>query len=344
MIKKKLLIGALALLLGIILISCHANDNSVLEEQDTENDWQVSVWTTYWDIDRIRDEVRVLDEHIINLCYFAAYFDHNNQLFLPDATSETFTTIEEEFKDNEWFHYLTIVNDKINKDGSSSLKDTELLYTLFASEEKMNQHINDIIYLAEQKGYDGIEIDYEAIKQDMELWELYETFCELLYNKTLSEGLKLRIVLEPNAPVDMLNLPDGPEYIMMCYNLYGSSTGPGPKANEKFIQDLITKMSSLPGYKSFALATGGFDWSQDGNVVSVSEVQAQKLIKQYDAKPVRDIESQALKFRYKDMDQISHMVWYADAKTLHYWSDIVLESGEYGISIWRLGGNKWIDE
>lgn len=345
MIRKRVFIViSLILMLGLLETGCRKitiePEIETVEDASGKEDRKISVWATYWDLDRILIEVHDLEEHINNFCYFAAYFDNKNQLMLPEETTQTFQTIEEDFAGNQWVNYLTIVNDKMKEDGTSSLKDTRLLYELFASDEDMDKHIDQILSLTLAGGYDGLEIDYEAIRKDMDLWKLYEKFCRKLYKKTSEVGLNMRVVLEPNAPIEELTLPEGPDYIMMCYNLHGANTEPGPKADAEFIRGLIEKMSGVPGNKEFALATGGFDWNEEGKTEAVSQIQAEGLIKQYDAEVERDEESQCIKFIYEDTEGVMHEVWYADMVTLHYWMDIISESGEYGISIWRLGGNK----
>ncbi len=313
--------------------------SKTIEDESQKEDWKISVWTTYWDVERIQVEVANLKDHIKNFCYFAAYFNNKNKLILPQVTAQTFHSIEKNFGDNEWVNYLTIVNDKIKEDGTSSLKDTKLLYALFANEEDMDRHIAEILNIVTAGGYDGIEIDYEAISKDMDLWKLYQVFCRKLYKAASEVGLKMRVVLEPNVPLEKLNLPEGPDYIVMCYNLHGVNTEPGPKADSQFIKKMIKKFSDLPGNKEFALATGGFDWSREGETKALTEIQAEDLIKQYNAETERDNDSQCIKFFYLDREGKKHEVWYADTVTLHYWREIILESGEYGISLWRLGGN-----
>lgn len=284
-----------------------------------------------------------IEKNIQNISYFAAYYNDKNQLIFPDETVKTFQYVRNEFKNNKWASYLTIVNDKMIKDGVFYHKDTALLYELFKSDKSIKKHADEIISLALSGGYEGIEIDYEAIKKDMELWRLYEKFCSYLYKKASEAGLHMRVVLEPNAPIEKLKLPEGPDYIMMCYNLHGPKTKPGPKADKEFIKNMVKKMSALPGHKGFALATGGFDWNENGEVKAVAQIQAKQLIKEYNSVVIRDGESYAITFSYKDEEEKKHEVWYADMITINYWMDIIAGYGDYGISIWRLGGNDYKD-
>ncbi|MDF2879071.1 MAG: glycosyl hydrolase [Clostridia bacterium] len=301
---------------------------------------QFSAWTVYWHTEGVVEEIQLVQDNIENLCYFAAYFDHKNKLVIPEETTEIFKVIKQDFYEKKWTHYMTVVNDKVYEDKSISLKDTQLLYQLFSNEEVMNRHIQDILNLAIQNGYNGIEIDYEAIRMDLELWNLFIDFCNKLYKEADTKHLKLRVLLESSTPFEKLTFSEGPEYVMMCYNLYGMHSEPGPKANKAFIESLIQQMSVLPGEKNFAIATGGFDWSVKGTVTALTEIEAYSLAVEYSANIIRDPESQALVYHYEDLDKIQHEVWYADTVTFNHWISVIETAGDYGISVWRLGGNR----
>ena len=306
------------------------NEDQEIFDESIDN---LSAWIAYWDLN-VQGELNTLDKKLKELSYFAAYFDSNNKLIIPEKLINYYNKT----KGNEYIKYLTIVNDKINSDGGSSLKDTDLLRTLLADSNSRNKHAKEIIDLVSQYGFDGIEIDYEQIKSDMELWNNYMLFIEELYNEAQAAEIKLKVVLEPNTPFHNLEFIEGPTYVMMCYNLHGGFSEPGEKASPQFIGELIDKMETVPGNKRFAVATGGFNWGSDGKVAALSEVEARALLKEYSVKEERDDESQCLVFKYTDEVGVEHEVWYADKNTLSSWMTIIKERG-YGISLWRLGGN-----
>lgn len=312
-------------------------DNNVVLAEDTkifeENINNLSAWVVYWDLNYDK-EIRTLDKELKNICYFAVNFNSNNELVIPEKLISCYN----ETNGYDYNKYITIVNDKINSDGSSSLKDINLLKALLSNSDLRSSHIEDIISLAVKYNFDGIEIDYEQIKKDIKLWKDYILFINELYQKAEKEGLKLRVVLEPNIPFDKLSFNEGPTYVVMCYNLHGGFSEPGEKANPKFIRSLMDKTSKIPGKKDFAIATGGFNWASNGKTTSVSETEAKRISKEYRAKVERDDESQCLFFNYKDEDNIEHEVWYADKITLKSWMKFIREKG-HDISLWRLGGN-----
>lgn len=298
----------------------------------------LAAWAAYWDLDTAQEELNAVAEDMDTICHFAAYFDSNHVPFIPEATTEyhMWQTENEVTKDMET--YLTFVND-IKLEEGSSLKDTELLYELFDTAESRKSHAAQILDMTVQGGYDGIEIDYEAIRKDIKLWNLFIEFIEELMVQAEDMGVKVRVLLEPNVPIEELTFPKGPEYVMMCYNLHGYGTEPGPKADEEFLYKMVDIMEQLPGTINFALATGGFDFAKDASVAQVTMSQAQKLQKTAVSDVYRDEESNALYFDYVDETGMEHQVWYADEKTLESWMNVIRAEGHERFTIWRLGGN-----
>ena len=311
------------------------DDSSIEENIEDEN--KVSVWVTYWDTEGLMEELNVWEPYIKQINYFAAYFKEEGRLFVPQPTVETKESINRLLQGSELPEYLTIVNDQELEDGTSALKSTDLLYNLFESEETMIKHINDILQVTLDDGYDGIEIDYEAIRDDMALWDKFLTFLNLLTKVAKDNNISLRVLLEPSTPVDDIQFPEGIEYIMMCYNLYGHGTEPGPKANRDFLIEMVEKMKKVSNRRGYALATGGFDFSSDGKTIAVTMAKAIDLQSIEGKDSYRDEQSQCMVFTYTKQN-LAHEVWFADEDTLKYWTKVLIEEGEKNISIWRLGG------
>lgn len=268
---------------------------------------------------------------------FAAYFDHTNHLFYTPENKEAIPKIMKIAAQGSAVNVdLSIVNDQFKKDGTAIQKDSELITKLMSTAKSRRAHIKDIVNMVNEYDFHGVEIDYEKIKD--EDWDNVSAFYEELYQKLKSMGKPLRIVLEPRAPIEKINLPKGPTYVMMAYNLYGSHSGPGPKADFAFIDKMAKKMDQLPGEHAMAFATGGFDWPATGKIVALTEQEAFKLSKKSLRPPKRDAASGALYFDYLDEKKGKHTVWYADGKTLSQWIDQSKKAGYYKVALWRLGG------
>lgn len=318
-----------------------SGEKSDLNEQIVNQEGEIpdmGAWVIYWDYATSYDEICEFGDKLNTIGYFAAYFDKDNEPFIPKGTLETIN----EYKENGTFEshtsFLTFVNDKALESGSS-LKDTELLYALLGDSNLASAHATRVLDMTEQMGCDGVEIDYEAIKKDKKLWGHFNEFTKILTSQAKERNIKVRILFEPSAPIDEYEWPDYPEYVMMCYNLYGYGTKPGPKATGKWIKEMVKKMEYLPGQINFALATGGFDFKEDGAVSAINTAAALKLEKDTDAVSTRDEESFDLVFNYTDDEGKKHEVWYADKETIKKWVEAVNETGHSRITIWRLGSN-----
>ena len=298
----------------------------------------IGVWYPYWDYDTATSEMEMIGNKLNTVCFFAAYFDSKNKPFIPENTQSTYNELNKAKLLSGKTTYLTFVNDKL-LDKGSSLKDTKLLYELIGDDSKASAHAKEIISLCKKLGCQGIEIDYEAIKKDKQLWGLFNSFVIILSEYAEAEKMLLRIVFEPSAPISDYSWPSYAEYVMMCYNLYGYGTTEGPKANIEWIKTLAEKMNAMSGTVNMAFATGGFDFSSNGTVKQINYVDAMTLLQTGASQVTRDVASAAVYFTYTDESGISHEVWYADQETLKTWISTASNCGIDRITIWRLGGN-----
>lgn len=298
---------------------------------------QYSVWNAYWNLEGVEEQTEELADHIQNVNFFAAYFDKDDKVFIPDATKEFYDANSALYRQKGWNCYLTVVNDQILADGSSSLKSTELLYRLLETEEAYQAHAEELIALVKESGYEGLEIDYENIRKDTVLWDYFMQFTKYLYDRCTQENILLRIVIESNIDTQSISWVEGPVYCVMCYNLYGTHSGPGPKADKEFLEEIMEKMRSVPGEVDYALANGGFDWDENGGIASLTTEQAEAEAVQYQAEVIRDEASGVNHFEYEDENQDCHEVWYGDNETLQIWMGWLQSGDNWNYSIWRLG-------
>lgn len=296
-------------------------------------------WIAYWDADVGVEEAIHYAPQLNALIYFAAYFDTDDTLFLPDELAEAKAAVSARIGAEQMpVTYLSIVNDLTLWDGRYAQKDAALLYRLLETPQSRSAHIRDIIRVALESGCDGIEIDYERLGGDFTLWAYFISFIQELHTVTTALHMPLRVLLEPSAPTESVDLPEGCEYVMMCYNLYGTHSGPGPKADEDFLLSMVEKMACVPIPHRYAMAVGGFDWSDMG-IKQVTWQQAETLRAEGQFVAARDEASGTLYFDYVDEQGAKHTVWYADNKTLAIWESIVKTRSESNIDLWRLGGN-----
>lgn len=327
--------GVLAMVLSVFMTSCAYAGQTVGAAAEKKAGWLV-----YWDLPAGERDMEKISGKLGKVCYFGAYFDEDDSLFIPAELAEKRKQIKR--KGGKYQSYLTFVNDKKNPDGSMKMKDTEVLRRIFSDEALVEKHLGEMVSLTAAGGYDGIEIDYERAWKDELVWQPFLQFCDKLYARALKRGLALRIVLEPGTPFADTHFPQGPEYVVMLYNLHGLHNGPGPKADTAFIKKTIAKMKSLPGETAVAFSTGGCEWGDNAKKRFLTEGEARTLAVSHAAEETRDEESQCVVFQYDDAG-VKYEVWYADARTLNYWTKVAKEQGVKKVSLWRFGGNASLD-
>lgn len=303
-------------LLCLLLVGC--SPQADIPKQEVKSKEIINTWCVYWNLNQeIKQKLADKD----TVCYFGAYYQ-NNELFVPNNILEFY----KETKTSSNAQYITVVNDEVNKE-VSSLKDETIVKNHLTTKD-----ITELVELVKTNDFDGLELDYENFSDNLPLWNEYAIFIDQLYIALLKENKGLRVLLEAKSPIDKVILPNGPTYVMMCYNLYGGFSKPGPKANQTFLKKMKQKTKSIKNIE-YALAVGGFDWSE-GTATSVTVAQAKQLAKTYQA-TVKQDKSGAWYFSYQSQN-VNHTVWYGDEKTIAGWKDVL---GVSTISIWKMEGN-----
>ena len=286
-------------------------------------------WVVYWDEHKGWAELEDALSHEApyeSVSYFAVYFREDGSFYVPEGMEKQNAAVP---------IYMTVVNDVVGAKGNS-LKDTAVLQQVLQNTKAQEAHSEALISLTKRYGYDGIEIDYEQIFKEKDLIPLYTSFLRILSEKAKDNHLKLRVIVEPKMAQQIKTFPEGPTYVVMAYNLYGTHSGPGPKADMAFITKTIGDLKKMPKPWGIAFSTGGAIWSDTGEKKFITTPEALRLAKTYGAVPMRDVFSQALSFSYRK-DGVSYTVWYADEQTVWQWMRKAEAQGIDDVSIWRLG-------
>ena len=307
--------------------------NSGAEEEKLSREAGYGAWMTYWDAESALFEEAQFGDRLEELVCFEVFFKENGDWLIPDETRMMLDALRE----HNTMVYVSLVNDVQMADGTVVQKSSDLLEQLLSSRTARSAHIAQIMELIDQLGISGIELDYENMKSETRLWELYAEFLEELFPILEHNGVRLRAVMECQAP-RYAEFPAGPEYICMCYNLYGYHSGPGPKADRAFLEKLGESWKSVPGEVRMAFATGGFLWAGNTVVKAMTEEEAAEYLEQEGITAKRDAGSGALTARYRADQEYS--VWYADGETLSVWRDILQAMGYQHFDLFRLGGNR----
>lgn len=220
-----------------------------------------NAWVASWDAGEGSKEAKQISSQLNSLSYFGGALDgEGNVIVLGPARQfrkEAFPRYKVTVK-----KYLTVVNDVYvdpdNAKAGSKLKDTDLLQTLLADTASRKAHMDQLFQTVKDYGYDGLEIDYERVWRNPLVAYRYVKFIQELNQEAEEKKVPLRVILEPEVPANSLVFPEGPEYVIMAYNLYGlHTTKPGPKADLAFVDKVMGRVQAMPRPHSIAFATGG---------------------------------------------------------------------------------------
>ncbi|MBR5110485.1 MAG: hypothetical protein IK099_09835 [Clostridia bacterium] len=326
---KNVLKIALALL---VAVTFHPHAGSAGQEEN--GTVSCGAWIVYWNQNDGMEEALGLDPLPDRLIAFEALFGADKSVILEHESQELLRRMQSKFPAEKI--YLSVVNDLVLSKGGYSNKDTQLLRDLLLTEEAREAHIRELTYLVDRWHLKGLEIDYENIHGDRAIWKGFTVFLKDLYAEMQKRGVTLRVALEWDS-ILYTNLPEGPEYSIMCYNLFGFHSGPGPKADKSFLRK-IAGMYSGRNDCCMALAAGGIDWIGNSADTEVTARQAEYIFRSKNLKTKRDPDSGALYGTYMKDGQ-THTVWYADAETIRQWMEILQEYGYSKFDFFCLGGN-----
>ena len=285
----------------------------------------LGAWSVYWDF---QGNEKLIKNDLNSISLFEAYFKED-KIFVPEQVNEML----DDFGGIHSEKYLCFVND-VDINGTITHKDTKILEKIFSDEATMNQYADEMMQIVNAYNLDGIELDYEKIRDDLNLWEKYFRFIELLKEKAGKE-FEIRVILEANTPVEKLSFPSSVSYAVMCYNLYGYNEQEGPKADYSFLETIYNRFHELPSI-SYALANGGYEWT-NSIPSQIKRADIESISKSHASITKRDGNSSAMTFSFKDAEG-SHIIWYADEQTLVDWVKKLNELNGEKVSVlyWRM--------
>jgi cellulose synthase/poly-beta-1,6-N-acetylglucosamine synthase-like glycosyltransferase/spore germination protein YaaH/peptidoglycan/xylan/chitin deacetylase (PgdA/CDA1 family) len=220
----------------------------------------------------------------------------------------------------------------------------DVVHRIFTDKKKRERLISDIIRALKKDSLDGINIDFEELKEPRS--ETFVNFQKELYEKMHALGYLVSQDVSPfNEDYDLTDLAKYNDYVcLMAYDQYSESTEPGPISHQKWVEAAVDQAARKIPANKFILAIAGFgyDWTLNaqGKVDSVKPIKYQDaliLARSFDGSIDFDNNSYNLHFSYGDEKGIDHEVHFTDAATAFNSMRFAVEYGLSGVSLWRLG-------
>jgi spore germination protein YaaH len=213
--------------------------------------------------------------------------------------------------------------------------------------DRRRRHVDELVRLADDGGYDGIGIDYEELTSEDR--DAFSRFVAELALALHGDGLLLAVDVfakttdagydERNRAQDLRAIGRSADQVrVMAYDLHWSTSEPGPVAPTSWVRDVVRYARSVVprGRLVLGLPCYGYDWSGGvGRPVSFGDVgrleRTPGAVRRYDAV------SGATRLRYTDAERVGHEVWFEDARSLAAKLDVARRGGVDGVFLWLYG-------
>ncbi|MCH7541912.1 hypothetical protein IH981_04035 [Patescibacteria group bacterium] len=211
------------------------------------------------------------------------------------------------------------------------------------------KHVNDLVNLAKKQGFDGINIDYEALKGHQK--ENFTLFIKELANELHKNGKILAVALHPKISEGDPAYSNGSQaqdwkqlaiyadqMHLMAYEEHWETSGSGPIASVPWVSSVLNYAKKLiPASKLFAgVPLYGYDWGGSVKAKGLTYAGVQSLIKKYQPKIVWDSSAKTHHFSYR-AGGVSHTVWYEDNRSFSGKLSLFNDLGIPNLAFWRLG-------
>src|SRR3989344_417084 len=212
------------------------------------------------------------------------------------------------------------------------------------------KHVADLVALSKKNGFDGVNIDYEAMREYQK--DSFTLFIKDLSTALHNNGKILAVALHPKKSEGDPQYSNGSQaqdwkelakyadqLHLMTYGEHWDTSSPGPIASVPWVKSILSYANSLiPRQKLFAgVPMYGYDWSNTSKARGLTYSDVKNLISKYKPKVLLDSRSQSKHFGYRDSAGVNHTVWFEDKDTIQAKMNLFNNLGISNTAFWRLG-------
>jgi len=324
---------------------------------DKAGDCIVLAWLPFWDQKNSFQSYRQNHSAISHVSFFWYHLDADSNI-RKYKSARIDTALIKEVQENNDKAYALVANlpDANPGDPDSNWNRQRVRY-LLADEDRMQRHIRDLVDLAEQHNFDGINIDYENLRRDDRT--LYTNFIEKLSGALHRADKELVIALHPKTAEykpsedngshaqDWVALSAHADQLhIMGYGQHYIGSKPGPIAGVKWVEDILHYLQSLDvDEDKFVLGLPLYaqKWQIDENRSTgvqreLNYHRVEGLLKKYDVEPTYIEKSASNKMEFTDHNNNRHIVYFENGTSALAKIDMAQRHGVHNFAFWRLGG------
>jgi spore germination protein YaaH len=228
---------------------------------------------------------------------------------------------------------------------------TPMVHKILTDPAMRSQWLDSMTALADQNGWDGLNVDFEAIPADdrAQLTSFIADLSDRLHarGKLLSQAVSGKtedVAGHPRSGAfDYKALASYDDYVfVMAWGIHWATSAPGAQDDFTWVRGVRDYVATMPHRERFVMGTMlyGMDWpagggpSHPGAALHYAEIEA--LRQRYGLSPTYDPQRRASHLGYSDGSGVAHDVWYSDAGAV---GDRVALAREQGLKVgfWRVG-------
>jgi spore germination protein YaaH len=318
-------------------------------------DMKVIGWIPYWDQ---QNAFKSFSKHVDKFDFISVFWYRID----PNGNLTTYADAEE---DQEIINFAKKNNVKVlalvanlpdHNEGEEW--DAQRVDKVIASSEARKKHIADLISLVEAKNFDGIDIDYEALKRQQR--ENFSLFIEELAQELHKRDKVLGVAIHPKTGEYKPEEDNGSQaqdlkrisrvadqLYYMTYLEYGTFSPPGPPGSIGWIEKVVRyslEELAIPREKIFmGIGLMGVRWKDKGNgdyIGDKDDVQYQEaltLAQKEKLTPLWDHASRTPYLEYEE-NNTKYVLWFENKDSIMQRFELAERLSVNGIAFWRLGG------
>lgn len=229
---------------------------------------------------------------------------------------------------------------------------SQIAHDMFVNQEGQNRLIDNIVANMQEKGYVGLDIDFEFILPEDK--ELFISFIANVKNRLEPLGFLTLVALAPKTSGEMTGLlyeaHDYPRIgaiadivLLMTYEwgyLFGPPMATAPLNNVRRVLEygvsVIPREKILMGIPNYA-----YDWALpfvmgESMAEALSNQEAIARAAQYGVTIQFDETAQAPFYFYTDEQGVEHVVWFDDARSMNAKLRLISELQLRGAGVWQI--------
>ncbi len=281
--------------------------------------------------------------YLTSLFVFSYGFTTEGQLIPPDVSEDWMIAEALDFSVSP-----ILVLTPLGADGRFN---NNLIHEVLISETAMETLISNLLQTMEEKGFQGVDVDFEYILAEDR--DRFTSFVAELRKRMNAAGYVVSVALAPKTSADQPGLLyEGKDYgglgaaanevLLMAYE-WGYTYGPAMAVAplNKVRQVIEYALTEIPSEKiNLGIPNYGYDWTLpyvrgESRAVTIGNVEAVQIAIGRDVPILFDETAQSPFFRY-DSEGREHEVWFEDVRSLQAKYNLLNEYDLKGIGVWQI--------